>query len=120
MAGEILSGILGLIFLIGAGMQFRCRGPVWTLEFIASTPSERKKMQNRKEYFLTAAACLLIGLSFLLNTIYSLTGIKIFLYIMFVLAALLFLVIVCSIIRSVRRSTEREPREVQRKRREKE
>ncbi|MDO4337321.1 MAG: hypothetical protein Q4C91_04435 [Eubacteriales bacterium] len=117
MAGEILSGIVGLIFLCGAVMQFRCRGPIWTLEFIVAAPAERKRMQTRKAYFLTASACLLIGLSFLMNTVYSLTEIKIFLYIMFVLAALLFLVIVYSIIRSVQRSTEREPKETQRKRR---
>lgn len=118
MVGEILSGILGIIFLIGAGMQFRCKGPVWTLEFIAATPQERKKMQTRKEYFWTAAACLLIGLSFLLNMIYELTELKAFLYIMFVMAGLLFLVIVYNIIRAVKKSTEREPKQTARKRRE--
>ncbi|MDO4275494.1 MAG: hypothetical protein Q4D16_17640 [Eubacteriales bacterium] len=111
MIGEILTGILGVGFLTGAVMQFRCKGPIWSTEYIASTPKERKKLRTRQEYYWTAIACLWIGLLFLLTLIYTLTEIKGFLYAVFVLSAFLFLHILYGIYRAAKKSTMREPKD---------
>lgn len=115
MIGEILTGILGVAFLAGAVMQFRCRGPIWSAEYIASTPKERKKIATRQEYYWSAIACLWIGLLFLLTLVYSLTEIKGFLYAVFVLAVFLFIHILIGFYRAILKSTEREPKENKRR-----
>lgn len=107
MIGEILAGILGVVFLAGAFMQYRCTGPLWSLEYIAASDTEKKKMRKASDYYWYATACLLIGLSFILTMIYCLTELKGFLYVVFVLAAFLFLLIIYGIIRAMKKSTER-------------
>lgn len=107
MMGEILMGIMGIAFLVGAIMQFRCTGPVWSTEYMSASPKEKKKMQTKQEYYWSALGCLYIGILFLLSLIYSLTQIKGFLYVIFVFAFLLFLHILYGIYRAVRKSTRR-------------
>lgn len=107
MIGDILLGIMGAAFLVGAVMQFRCTGPVWTAEYIAASPKDRKKMQNRQEYYWSAMGCLFIGVLFLLSLVYSLTNLKAFLYVIFVFSAFLFLHIIYGVYRAVKKSTKR-------------
>ena len=118
MIGEILAGILGVVFLIGAFMQYRCSGPLWSLEYIAASELDKKKMRKTGDYYWSATACLLIGLSFILTMIYCLTELKGFLYVVFVLAALLFLLIIYASVRAMKKSTDRSS-EVENKRRRK-
>lgn len=114
---EIMTGILGIVFLAGAVMQFRCTGPIWSLEYIAAAELDRKKMRKSEEYYWHSAACFLIGLSFLLVMVYCLTELKGFLYVVFVLAGILFLIIVYGAMRAMHKSTDRsEERDMKRRR----
>lgn len=107
MMGEILMGIMGTAFLVGAFMQFRCTGPVWSAEYISASARDRKKMQTKQEYYWSALGCLYIGVLFLLSLIYSLTQLKVFLYVIFVFSAFLFLHIIYGIYRAIIKSTRR-------------
>lgn len=107
MIGDILMGILGTAFLVGACMQFRCRGPVWSTEYVAASPKDRRRMQTKQEYYWSAVSCLYIGILFWLTLILTLTSIKGFLYAIFVLSVFLFLHILYGIYRAVRKSTIR-------------
>lgn len=107
MAGDILMGILGVVFLIGAVMQFRCTGPVWSTEYFAASPKEKRALQTKEEYFWSAIGCLLIGILFLLSLVYTLTELKAFLYIIWGFSAFLFLHIIYGIYRAVHKSTLR-------------
>lgn len=106
MTESILSGILGCLFLVGAVMQYRCVGPLWTPEYIASSVKEKKKLKKRQSYYWAATGCLLIGLSFLLVMVYGLTGIPGFAYAVCVLVILLFILLVLGCIRAVRRGMD--------------
>lgn len=117
MLEEILTGILGVAFLVGAFQQFQCRGPIWSAEYFAASPKERRKLCTRKGYHFSAAACLTIGLSLVFLMIYSLTDLKLFLYVVFLLSALLFLLLIYGAARVVRQSTLRDEEENRRKRR---
>lgn len=116
MLGEIMIGILGLFFLTGAIMQFQCKGPVWSAEYVAASPENRKKMRTRQEYYWTGAACLWIGLLFILTMIYSLSQVTIFLYILFGLSFVLFVHILYGIFRAIRKSTHRDRTDIKKKR----
>lgn len=117
MLVEILTGILGVVFLAGAFKQFQCRGPIWSAEYFAASPKERKRLCTRKGYYYSASACLAIGLSLVFLMIYSLTDLKIFLYIVFLFSALLFLLLICGAVRAVKQSTLREEEDNRRRRR---
>ena len=103
MVQSILCGILGILFLIGAFRQYRCRGGIWSAEYIAASPKEKKKMRTRRTYYLSATACLLTGLSFALLSVYTLTEIEGFAYAVCVLVFLLFFVLVLGGISMVRK-----------------
>lgn len=103
MVQSILCGILGLLFLVGAFRQYRCRGGIWSAEYIAASPKEKKKMRSRRTYYLSATACLLTGLSFALLTVYTLTEMEGFAYAVCVLVVLLFPVLVLGGIGMVRK-----------------
>lgn len=109
MIRSILSGILGVLFLTGAFRQYRCRGPIWSAEYIASSPKEKKRLRTRQAYYLSATACLLIGISFVLLMIYGLTEISGFVYAVCVLTGLLFLLLIFGCLREIRRSMNRGP-----------
>lgn len=102
MLAEILSGILGLVFLVGAFRQYQRQGAVWSAEYFAASPKERKKMRTRQNYYFSATACLVIGLSLVWVMLYSLTDLKLFLYLIFFFSALLFLLLVYGAVRAVR------------------
>ncbi|MDO4308868.1 MAG: DUF3784 domain-containing protein [Eubacteriales bacterium] len=107
MIGTILSGIIGVLFLVGAVMQYRCRGPIWSAEYIASSQKERKRLRTKRAYYVSATACLLIGMSLVLLMIYGLTEIIGFIYGVCVLAVLLFVLLILGAVSAVRKSTER-------------
>lgn len=105
MRGTILSGILGILFLVAAFRQYRCRGPVWSAEYLASSPKEKKRLRTRRRYYASATACLLIGACLILLMIYHLTELPGFLYSGYVCAGMLFLLLVYGSIRALGRST---------------
>lgn len=107
MIASIISGIVGVLFLIGAWMQYRCRGPIWSAEYFASSPKARKRLRTRREYFWSATSCLVIGLALILLMIYGLTEITGFIYGVCVLAVLLFLLLIRASVSAVRKSTKR-------------
>lgn len=107
MIASIISGIVGVLFLIGAWMQYRCRGPIWSAEYFASSPKERRRLRTRREYFWSATSCLVIGLALILLMIYGLTEITGFIYGVCVLAVLLFLLLIRASVSAVRKSTKR-------------
>ncbi len=107
MIGTILSGALGILFLIAALMQYRCRGPVWSAEYFASSPREKKRLRTRRGYYGSATACLLIGVSLVLSMIYNLTDIPGFLYGVYVCAGLFFLLLVYGSMKAAVRSKSR-------------
>lgn len=107
MVGTILSGIIGVLFLIGAVMQYRCRGPIWSAEYIASSQKERKRLRKKRTYFWSATCCLMIGLSLILLMLYGLTEITGFMYGVCVPAILLFVLLILGSVSAVRKSTER-------------
>lgn len=107
MIGMILSGIIGVLFLAGAVMQYRCQGPIWSAEYFASSPKEKKRLRTRRAYYWSGTACLLIGLSLVLLMLYNLTEMMGFIYAVCVCAALLFLLLVCGCIRAAVKSTDR-------------
>ena len=102
MVMSVLSGILGMLFLVGAIMQYRRKGPVWSTEYIASTVKEKKKLKTRSAYYWSATGCLLIGLSFVLLMVYGLTDILAFAYAVCVLVVLLFVQLVAGCVMAVR------------------
>lgn len=106
MIGTILSGIIGVLFLTGAVMQYRCQGPIWSAEYFASSPKEKKRLRTRRAYYWSATACLLIGLSLILLMIYSLTEMVGFIYAVCVCGVLLLLLLVCGCLRAVRNSAD--------------
>lgn len=107
MIGTILSGMIGVLFLTGAVMQYRRQGPIWSAEYFASSPREKKRLRTRRTYYWSATACLLIGLSLVLLMIYNLTEIVGFVYAVCVCAVLLFLLLVCGCVRAAGKSTDR-------------
>lgn len=107
MIASIISGIVGVLFLIGAWMQYRCQGPIWSAEYFASSPKERRRLRTRREYFWSATSCLVIGLALILLMIYGLTEITGFIYSVCVLAVLLFLLLIRASVSAVRKSTKR-------------
>ena len=122
MIGEVLTGIMGVAFLAGAVMQFRCKGPIWSAEYLAADAAGRRKMQTKQEYICSAIGCMYIGILFLLTMIYTLTEIRGFLYVIFGFSGLLFLHIVYGIFHAVEKSRSKEEKKqrsvsVQRKKR---
>lgn len=107
MIGTILSGIIGVLFLVGAWRQYLCQGPIWSAEYIASSPKERKRLRTRKAYFWSATSCLVIGLSLILLMVYGLTEIMGFIYGVCGLAVVLFLILIRDCASAVRKSTKR-------------
>ena len=109
MTATILSGVIGIFFLVGAIMQLRRRGPIWSAEYLSSSVRERKKMRSVRAYRWSGLQCFLIGGAFLLFMIYGLTDLTPFLYAACVLIALLVLCLLRSCVKAVRRSTMRKP-----------
>ncbi len=107
MIGTILSGILGILFLTGAVMQYRCRGPVWSAEYLASSPKEKRRLRTRRAYYGSATACLLIGISLILLVLYNLTSIIGIMYAVWVCAGLFFLLLVYGSLVAAGRSQDR-------------
>ncbi len=105
MLMEILTGILGLVFLAGAWRQFHGQGPLWSPEYLAASDAQRKRMRSRRNYLRSAVICLVIGLALSVLMLYSLTDLKVFLYGLFLLCGLLFVLLVLEGISSSRKRT---------------